>query len=82
MPAAMAVRQYPFPFRTRKSSSLAPMILGSPGKVGSCQLFFNFFIFYTDESFAARLFLFKFFSLSINNIEIGYLNRGISPCVA
>ena len=26
-PGAMAGRKYPFPFRTRKSSSLAPMIL-------------------------------------------------------
>ena len=31
--------QYPFPSRTRKSSSLTPMILLQSGKVGSCQAF-------------------------------------------
>ena len=33
-------RKYPFPYRTRKSSSLTPMILPFGGKVGSCQAFF------------------------------------------
>ena len=41
MPVAIAERQYPFPFRTRKSSSPAPMILPCGGKVGSCRLFFR-----------------------------------------
>ena len=37
-------RKYPFPFRTRKSSSLTPMILLFSGKVGSCWHFlFNFY---------------------------------------
>ena len=40
MPVAMAERQYPFPSRTRKSSSPAPMIVGFPAKVGGRRLFF------------------------------------------
>ena len=32
--------KYPFPFRTRKSSTPSPMILPKGGKVGRCQLFF------------------------------------------
>lgn len=39
MPAAMAGRIYPFPFRTRKSSAPAPMILPTGGKVGRRRLF-------------------------------------------
>ena len=39
MPVAIVERQYPFPYRTRKSSSLTPMILHFCGKVGSCRLF-------------------------------------------
>ena len=38
MPAAMAGRTYPFPFRTRKSSAPAPMILPTGGKVGRRRL--------------------------------------------
>ena len=34
--------KYPFPSRTRKSSTLAPMILLNCGKVGSRQVFFYF----------------------------------------
>ena len=34
--------KYPFPSRTRKSSTLAPMILLYCGKVGSRQVFFLF----------------------------------------
>ena len=36
---SMAVRVHPFPYRTRKLSSLAPTILGwqRPGKIGRCQ---------------------------------------------
>jgi hypothetical protein len=30
---------HPFPYRTRSLSSPAPMILGSPGKVGRCQVY-------------------------------------------
>ena len=37
--AAMAGRIYPFPFRTRKSSAPAPMILPIGGKVGRRRLF-------------------------------------------
>ena len=40
MPVAIVERQYPFPYRTRKSSSLTPMILHFCGKVGSCRLFY------------------------------------------
>ncbi len=36
----MTKRIYPFPFRTRKSSSSVPMILLYGGKVGRCQLFY------------------------------------------
>ena len=35
----IAARVHPFPYRTRKLSSLAPKILGGrlPGKIGRCQ---------------------------------------------
>ena len=38
----MAAGSHPFPFRTRKLSLPAPMVLGgnSPGRVGRCQIFF------------------------------------------
>ena len=37
----IAARVHPFPYRTRKLSSLAPKILGGrlPGKIGRCQHF-------------------------------------------
>ena len=38
----MAGRKYPFPFRTRKSSAPAPMILPTGGKVGRRRLFLFF----------------------------------------
>ena len=36
---AMAKRSHPFPYRTRKLSSLAPMVVGGspPVRVGRCQ---------------------------------------------
>ena len=39
----MAAGSHPFPFRTRKLSLPAPMVLGgnSPGRVGRCQNFFK-----------------------------------------
>ena len=40
MPVAIVERKYPFPFRTRKSSSLTSMILLFSGKVESCWLFY------------------------------------------
>ena len=49
MLVAIVERKYPFPFRTRKSSSLTPMILPQGGKVGSCRTFFFDFSFF--ESF-------------------------------
>ena len=40
----LAARVHPVPSRTRKLSSLAPMVLGGqpPGRVGSCQATFSF----------------------------------------
>ena len=53
-PVAIVERQYPFPFRTRKSSSLTPMILRfARGKVGSCRAFFFNFEGRPDDSGAA-----------------------------
>ncbi len=37
--AIIAEGSHPFPYRTRSLSPPAPMILGSPGKVGRCQDF-------------------------------------------
>ena len=61
MPVAIVERQYPFPFRTRKSSSLTPMILLNCGKVGSCQAFFCplVFIAFTMVGKLPGFFLFK-----------------------
>ena len=44
MPAAMAGRIYPFPFRTRKSSAPAPMVLPLGGRVGRRRLFLFFLL--------------------------------------
>lgn len=55
--------KYPFPFRTRKSSTPSPMILPFGGKVGRCQLFFCTFQIPSDSS-AGDFFYPKIFSKS------------------
>jgi hypothetical protein len=46
-------RTHPFPYRTRKLSSLVPMILGwkRPGKVGPCQIYFKALRYYLRALF-------------------------------
>ena len=55
---AMAEGKHPFPYRTRKLSPPAPMVLGAvaPGRVGRCQINFSSFHVKVEGAFSFTFF--------------------------